>query len=192
MLFRSVTVAIDTLKSHLGYSESGIKQRVIVMSNSKDIPPAVANLGLLDIDAIITDSKPLSSIPERFDGEEAHAIASIYFSSGTTGLSKGVGLTHYNIVGLLTASLASWPYYVSGRDTLGVTIPVFHVMGAVVLVLFGYFVGVPAVIMPGFQPQLFLESIQKYRITVSTRSSVLLSTWKNLTYSCIILFDFRI
>lgn len=137
------------------------------MANKPEIPVELAQLGLLDIDDILSDRKPIPSVPERFDGQDAHTIASIYFSSGTTGLSKAVGLTHHNINGLLSICLASFPHYVHGLDTLGVVVPLFHVLGGLLLVTYGYFVGVSTVIMPGFQPQLFLESIQKYRITVS-------------------------
>lgn len=37
-------------------------------------------------------------IPEKFDGESAHDVAVICYSSGTTGASKGVMTTHHNIV----------------------------------------------------------------------------------------------
>lgn len=138
------------------------------MANKPEVPVEFSQLGLLDIDDILADSKLLPSVPECFNGKDVHTIASIYFSSGTTGLSKAVGLTHYNINGLLSICLASFPHYVHGIDTLGVVVPLFHVLGGLLLVTYGYFVGVPTVIMPGFEPRLFLESIQKFRITVRT------------------------
>lgn len=77
-----VSVAVDTLKTHLGYSEGDIKRRVVIMARSNDIPPEVARQGLLNIDSLLDDCLPVASLPERFDGDDAETIASIYFSSG--------------------------------------------------------------------------------------------------------------
>ena len=46
----------------------------------------------------ILDSAPQPGVPEKFDGENSHETAVMCYSSGTTGLSKGVMTSHNNIV----------------------------------------------------------------------------------------------
>jgi 4-coumarate--CoA ligase len=186
-----VPVAVDTLQEHLKFTKQDIKRRTVIMAQKKDVPAQLAKYGLLDLDDILAGCEPLASLPERFDGKDAQSIAAIYFSSGnclplssrvlfdilpgTTGLSKAVGLSHYNLVAFLNQVAASWPYYVHGQAILQATVPLYHVLGGLVLVLYSFYIGVPVVILPGFQPELFLESIQKYKITVSFTHALALS-----------------
>lgn len=88
------------------------------------------------------------------------------FPSGTTGLSKAVALSHRNIVALLAQVGPNWHYYQHGRDSLLAVVPLFHVLGGVILVMFSYFKGIPVVILPRFEPDLFLGTIQKHKISV--------------------------
>jgi len=157
-------VALNMLRSHLNFSENEIKKRVIIMAHKKDIPTEIARQGWIGIDDLLSGSTPLSQ-PASFDGDDAESVASIFFSSGTTGLSKAVALTHYNIVSHLAQSHASWPYYVHGRDVLLAVVPLFHCFGGIILVKFSYSTGVPVVVLPKFEPELFLSAIQRFRIT---------------------------
>ena len=90
-------------------------------------------------------------------------LAALPYSSGTTGLPKGVMLTHYNLVSNVrqtnTTGLAS------GYSVYLDFLPFFHIYGMVVLMACGFAAGIPQVVMPRFDPALCLDLIQKHKIT---------------------------
>jgi acyl-CoA synthetase (AMP-forming)/AMP-acid ligase II len=93
-------------------------------------------------------------------------LAFLVYSSGTTGLPKGVMLSHSNIVANLCQLHDSvGKSYVSGRDKILGVLPFFHIYGLTGLVQQPLHRGVELVVMPGFDLKRFLESIQTHRIT---------------------------
>jgi len=104
-------------------------------------------------------------VSERFDGDAADTTALVCYSSGTTGLPKGVETTHYNITSEIQSLSTGARHLLSGFDvTLGV-LPFSHIYGLVMQFLQPITVGVPVVVLPRFQEIPVLEAIQKYKIT---------------------------
>ncbi|KAF2894780.1 hypothetical protein ILUMI_11395 [Ignelater luminosus] len=98
--------------------------------------------------------------PETFDSSEQPAM--ILMSSGTTGLPKGVLLSHKNIRATFEYLLSE--EYIGATDT-DVTIfilPFFHVFGILIQIL-SLAVGSRLMLMKNFKPDVYLESIQKYK-----------------------------
>ena len=117
-------------------------------------------------------------------------LAHLAYTGGTTGLSKGVMLTHYNVVAN-TCQYANWfsgaqiemqdgvPITVfppgvdpiadritaKDRETALVVVPWFHAMGTVGYLNNPVFGGSTMVVYPRFEPQEFLDGIQKYSAT---------------------------
>ncbi|KAJ9127910.1 hypothetical protein QFC24_000195 [Naganishia onofrii] len=93
--------------------------------------------------------------------------AVLCYSSGTTGLAKGVMTTHQNlnVVGQISRA-ASPPSMKNGKGQLilGV-LPMFHIYGMVKLINYPLTIGIPVVVLPKFVDTLFFGSIQKYKIT---------------------------
>jgi acyl-CoA synthetase (AMP-forming)/AMP-acid ligase II len=87
------------------------------------------------------------------------------YSSGTTGLPKGVMLTHYNLVANMR-QMDGLEYF-HRDDTLLCVLPLFHIYGLVVVLNMGLHQGATIVTMPRFDLEQFLSLIQKYRVTLS-------------------------
>ncbi|MFZ0013226.1 MAG: AMP-binding protein [Acidimicrobiia bacterium] len=85
------------------------------------------------------------------------------YSSGTTGLPKGVELTHRNLV----ANLAQYePMTTSGEgDVILAVLPFFHIYGMQVLMNAAVYLGARVVTMPRFDLAEFLTYIQEHRVT---------------------------
>jgi acyl-CoA synthetase (AMP-forming)/AMP-acid ligase II len=92
------------------------------------------------------------------------AVALLPYSSGTTGLPKGVMLTHANLVTMLRQMNRG--LRVTGRDTLLAVPPFFHVMGFMATLALPLASGATVVTMPRFDLARFLELVQRHRVTV--------------------------
>lgn len=93
-------------------------------------------------------------------------LAFLAFSSGTTGLPKGVMLTHRNIVAdLLLVKNAVGKWYSSTNDKFLGVLPFFHIYGLTGLVHQTLHRGIEVVVMPAFDMETFLKTIQEHRIT---------------------------
>jgi acyl-CoA synthetase (AMP-forming)/AMP-acid ligase II len=90
-------------------------------------------------------------------------LAALPYSSGTTGLPKGVMLSHYNLVSNVRQTLHTG--LSSGYSTYLDFLPFYHIYGMVVLMACGFAGGFPQVIMPRFDPDLCLDLVQKHKVT---------------------------
>ena len=90
-------------------------------------------------------------------------LAALPYSSGTTGLHKGVMLTHRNLVANLCQIAGTEQF--SGDDTLVCVLPLFHIYGMQVIMNQGLRVGATIVLLPRYELRELLQAIETYRIT---------------------------
>ncbi len=92
-------------------------------------------------------------------------VVALPYSSGTTGLPKGVMLTHHNLVAMLAQMQATYPF--SEDDTLVCVVPMYHLYGLHVVANLGLSQGATIVTLPRFELEQFLEVLERYRVTVA-------------------------
>jgi acyl-CoA synthetase (AMP-forming)/AMP-acid ligase II len=95
--------------------------------------------------------------------DPAVALAALPFSSGTTGVSKGVMLTHRNLVANLEQFRMSWR--LSEGDVLCGALPMFHIYGLTVILSSSLLAGSTLVTMPRYDLGSYLQVVQDYGIT---------------------------
>ena len=103
------------------------------------------------------DDLPAVHIDARED------LVALPYSSGTTGVCKGVMLTHRNLVANLAQIMGSGHDW---RDeTLVCVLPLFHIYGMVAIMNHGLYCGATVVTLPRFDFEQLLRTMQDYRVT---------------------------
>jgi acyl-CoA synthetase (AMP-forming)/AMP-acid ligase II len=101
--------------------------------------------------------------PPEVDIDPADDLVVLPYSSGTTGVNKGVMLTHRNLVANLCQGE---PVLLAGEgERLIAVLPFFHIYGLVVLMCAAISRGSTLVTMPRFDLEQFLGLLQDQRIT---------------------------
>ena len=95
--------------------------------------------------------------------DPANDLAVLPYSSGTTGLPKGVMLTHANLVANIVQIQDGFP--ISQDDTLIGCLPFFHIYGQTVIMNQGLWTGATIVTMPRFDLEQFLGLIEEHSVS---------------------------
>ncbi|NUO59473.1 MAG: AMP-binding protein [Hamadaea sp.] len=95
--------------------------------------------------------------------DPATAVAALPYSSGTTGVAKGVMLTHRNIVA--NVEQAQVPISYSDHDRVIAILPFFHIYGLTVLMNMVLARGGALVILPRFDLTEFLTALSVHKVT---------------------------
>ncbi|VVB00542.1 unnamed protein product [Arabis nemorensis] len=96
-------------------------------------------------------------------------VVALPYSSGTTGLPKGVMLTHKGLVTSVAQQVdgENPNLYFHSDDVILCVLPMFHIYALNSIMLCGLRVGAAILIMPKFEIHLLLELIQRCKITVA-------------------------
>lgn len=118
-------------------------------------------------------STPFAELLEAEELEEgpeidpATDLVALPYSSGTTGISKGVMLTHRNLVANMCqiSGTAGRSWEITERDTLIAVLPFYHIYGMGVIMNYALSKGSSIVILPRFDLDTFLSAMQDHQVT---------------------------
>ncbi len=109
----------------------------------------------------IADSAP--EVPD-VDIDPAEDLAALQYTGGTTGLPKGVMLTHRNLLAnAMQCSMWAKEFTERGKDVYLDVIPFFHSYGQTVGMNTAIANAAAMVLIPQFEINMMLQAIQKYR-----------------------------
>jgi long-chain acyl-CoA synthetase len=104
--------------------------------------------------------------PEEVAVDPTVDLALLQYTGGTTGVSKGVMLTHHNLRANVEQVRAWFPDADPGREVMMAALPFFHVYGLTVALLLGVRLGAALVLMPRFDLDGVLAAVDRYRPTL--------------------------
>jgi long-chain acyl-CoA synthetase len=110
--------------------------------------------------------RPVSNNFPQLDQPSDQALAILPYSSGTTGLPKGVMLSHYNLVANIYQLLGPNATELSSRDTILCCLPLYHIYGLNVLLNPALVLGATLVLTPRFNVQQFTRLIVEEQVTM--------------------------
>lgn len=92
-------------------------------------------------------------------------VAMYQYTGGTTGVSKGVMLTHSNLSKNVQQSVAWFPKFKKGEEIMLGALPFFHVFGLTCAMNNAILMGWGHILVPKPQPESLLEAIGKFKPT---------------------------
>ena len=136
------------------------ENRIILLGNGKDATSQFRHFTSLG------EKTGLSRHGRVKVNNPAKELAFLAYSSGTTGLPKGVMLTHRNMVSnilMLTAARSS----ITSEDRLMAFLPFYHIYGLTGLLHQSLYRGLTCIVMEKFDLEQFCKLVQQHKITYS-------------------------
>jgi long-chain acyl-CoA synthetase len=130
--------------------------RLLVVDDTESAPGGVATL---PVGKLYAKGPGWDQAPEV----DPSALTLLIFTSGTTGVPKGVMLDHANLDAM--AEMGCQALEVGPTDRCLLILPLFHVNGIVVSVLMPLLAGASVVIAERFDPSTFFEAVEHHRPT---------------------------
>ncbi|HTM31271.1 MAG TPA: AMP-binding protein [Vicinamibacterales bacterium] len=145
-----VTTAALLDRARAGVEASGMPVEIITIDRVDNV---------LSIDDVYVDAEP-----PAVTIDPAADVAVLPYSSGTTGLSKGVMLTHRNLLANLVQIDA---IETAELKAMIACLPFFHIYGMVVVMNLGLMRGATCVTLQKFDLEAFLRVLQDWPIDVA-------------------------
>jgi long-chain acyl-CoA synthetase len=140
---------------------------IIVDAASEAQAPRRAGLHRLTLDEALMAPDGMPAAAEHAGPPSRDDLAALVYTSGTTGLPKGVMITHANFARYCDLASPSTPPHVAMRadDICLAALPMFHV-GGIEYLLRPLFTGATTVLHRDFDVGHILDDIARYKVTV--------------------------
>jgi long-chain acyl-CoA synthetase len=149
-------IVIAHIRDHLKFPKKQLLP-IVAKDKHRDIPPQPNVHEWMNLLKRYPPKDP--GIPVDFEG-----LASLQYTGGTTGVSKGVMLSHANLSKNVQQIVAWFPGLKKGEIThLGV-LPIFHSFGLTCCMNICVWMGWSDVLIPRPEPQTILEAVHKYKV----------------------------
>jgi len=163
-------------ESELGHqlTDSGARMIFTIQPFLETARKAAEHAGVTDIvvvgeadgdEATLADLIGEGAEPPEIEVDPATDLAALPYSSGTTGMPKGVMLTHRNLVANVLQ--CDGVFEIGPEDVLIGVLPFFHIYGQTVIMNLGLRHGATVVTMPRFDLDQFLSLIEEYGVTIA-------------------------
>ncbi|CAG9862854.1 unnamed protein product [Phyllotreta striolata] len=151
--------AISTAKAALQLAKKDIPIVAIKRYQNDSLPS-----GVVDFEELVNNEVSIPDVPYV----NSNDIAVLPYSSGTTGLPKGVELTHYSIISNISQiSHEDFNFYDITTDNyqdVSVTVlPYFHIYGFALNLLNMMHKGCKTVTLEKFSPEIYVSVLKKHR-----------------------------
>ena len=110
--------------------------------------------------------QPFKAAFPKPDKSSDLALATLPYSSGTTGLPKGVMLSHYNLVANVYQLIGPNATALNGADNILCCLPLYHIYGLNVILNPALILGATLVLVPRFNVQQMTNLIVEEGITM--------------------------
>jgi len=140
-----------------GINLAGLPNLRRVYTTRSPAPGSEAFAGLLT---------PATAAYPKPDQSSEQTLAALPYSSGTTGLPKGVMLSHFNLVANVYQLLGPNATRLSSADNILCCLPLYHIYGLNVILNPALILGATLVLMPRFQTQAFIQLLRDEAITM--------------------------
>jgi acyl-CoA synthetase (AMP-forming)/AMP-acid ligase II len=152
-----LTVPPFAVKALEAAEKTGVRE-LFILGDTDGIPSS-GSLPVTPFAELLRTEAPMPDVTI----DPANDLASLPYSSGTTGLPKGVMLTHRNIVANLVQSHGILS--LQAEERVISVLPFYHIYGQTVLLAGGPWNGATLVTMARFDLEQFLQIMQDQRIT---------------------------
>lgn len=122
-----------------------------------NVSPHTKNVRFLDM---LKGKAPFAAVSPEFDFDDTTLLL---YTAGTTGKSKGVMLTHKNLV--YNAVNQSSNFNIGKDDVNLVLFPMFHVSGYMLATLCMFYTGGVTIMEPRFDAKRYLKLLDKYTVS---------------------------
>jgi long-chain acyl-CoA synthetase len=114
---------------------------------------------VIDFVGLIKKTKPNPpAVKLTFDD-----LGTLQYTGGTTGVSKGVMLTHGNLCKNVQQITVWFPTFIRGNETSMGALPFFHSFGMTTVMNLSLFNGYNVILIPRPEPQALLEATDAYK-----------------------------
>ncbi len=149
-------IVIAHIRDHLKFPKKQLLP-IVAKDKHKDIPPTKDVVEWPDILKKYPASNPNVKL-------NLNDLASLQYTGGTTGVSKGVMLSHRNLASNVQQIHGWFPDFNRG-DLIGIgVLPFFHSFGLTCVMNYSLWMGGAMVLIPRPEPLVILEAVHKHKV----------------------------